>query len=121
MKLGFIGAGNMGSAIINGILNQHALEPDSLYVSRKHPEKSTELAQKGVHIMQDNVSLAESVDCILLAVKPVTQRVSFVKFTTCWSVNSSSPLSPDGRLTCSKTRFRKRRDSSVSCPTHRLP
>lgn len=61
----------MGSAIINGILNQHALEPDSLYVSRKHPEKSTELAQKGVHIMQDNVSLAESVDCILLAVKPV--------------------------------------------------
>ena len=71
MKLGFIGAGNMGSAIINGILNQHALEPDSLYVSRKHPEKSTELAQKGVHIMQDNVSLAESVDCILLAVKPV--------------------------------------------------
>lgn len=53
MKLGFIGAGNMGSAIINGILNQHALEPDSLYVSRKHPEKSTELAQKGVHIMQE--------------------------------------------------------------------
>ena len=71
MKLGFIGAGNMGSAIINGILNQDALPADSLYVSRKHPEKSAELAQKGVHIIQDNVSLAEAADCVLLAVKPV--------------------------------------------------
>ena len=71
MKLGFIGAGNMGSAIISGILNKGALPADCIYVSRKHPEKGAELAQKGVHIMKDNLSLVQAVDCILLAVKPV--------------------------------------------------
>ena len=68
MKLGFIGAGNMGSAII---LNKGALPADCIYVSRKHPEKGAELAQKGVHIMKDNLSLVQAVDCVLLAVKPV--------------------------------------------------
>ena len=71
MKLGFIGAGNMGSAIISGILNKGALPADCIYVSRKHPEKGAELAQKGVHIMKDNLSLVQAVDCVLLAVKPV--------------------------------------------------
>ena len=40
MKLGFIGAGNMGSAIIKGVLNQQAFQADEIYLSRKHPEKS---------------------------------------------------------------------------------
>ena len=71
MKLGFIGAGNMGSAIISGILNKGALPADCIYVSRKHPEKGAELTQKGVHIMKDNLSLVQAVDCVLLAVKPV--------------------------------------------------
>lgn len=71
MKLGFIGAGNMGSAIISGILNKGALPADCIYVSRKHPEKGAELARKGVHIMKDNLSLVQAVDCVLLAVKPV--------------------------------------------------
>lgn len=71
MKLGFIGAGNMGSAIISGVLNKRALLADSIYVSRKHPEKGAELAQKGVHIMADNLSLVRAVDCVLLAIKPV--------------------------------------------------
>ena len=71
MKLGFIGAGNMGSAIISGILNKGALPADCIYVSRKHPEKGAELAQKGVHSMKDNLSLVQAVDCVLLAVKPV--------------------------------------------------
>ena len=71
MKLGFIGAGNMGSAIIKGILNRKCLTADALYVSRKHPEKSDELARQGVHIMPDNTSLVRAVDCVVLAVKPV--------------------------------------------------
>ena len=40
MKLGFIGAGNMGSAIISGILNKGALPADCIYVSRKHPARN---------------------------------------------------------------------------------
>ena len=43
MKLGFIGAGNMGSAIIKGVLNQQAFLADEIYLSRKHPEKSADV------------------------------------------------------------------------------
>ena len=71
MKLGFIGAGNMGSAIIHGVLAKNFLKAEDLYISRKRPELSAELAQKGVHIAKGNIDLVESVDCIILAVKPV--------------------------------------------------
>ena len=71
MKLGFIGAGNMGSAIIKGILSRQCLPADALFISRKHPEKSDALARQGVHIMPDNTSLVQAVDCVVLAVKPV--------------------------------------------------
>ena len=74
MKLGFIGAGNMGSAIIKGILNKQALQADEIYLSRKHPEKSTEFVNTGIHVMPDNTSLVQAVDCIVLAIKPVYAR-----------------------------------------------
>lgn len=71
MKLGFIGAGNMGSAIIKGILSKRALPADSLYISRKHPERSDDFAHQGVHVTGSNVALVQAVDCVVLAVKPV--------------------------------------------------
>ena len=61
----------MGSAIIEGILRKQCLPADALYVSRKHPEKSAALAQRGAHILPDNVSLVQAVDAVVLAVKPV--------------------------------------------------
>lgn len=70
MKLGFIGAGNMGSAIIKGVLNQQAFLADEIYLSRKHPEKSADFINMGVHVMPDNISLVQAADCIVLAVKP---------------------------------------------------
>ena len=74
LKLGFIGAGNMGSAIIKGILNHACMEAQNLYVSRKHPELSSDLARAGVHIMHSNAELVRAVDCVVLAVKPVYLR-----------------------------------------------
>lgn len=71
MKLGFIGAGNMGSAIIKGILDQNCVQTHDLYISRKRPELSVELARKGVHVLNSNIDLVRSVDCVVLAVKPV--------------------------------------------------
>ena len=71
MKLGFIGAGNMGGAIIAGALRGGVIAPDALYISRKRPELSASLAAQGAHILQSNVALAEAADCVVLAVKPV--------------------------------------------------
>lgn len=71
MKLGFIGAGNMGSAIIKGILAKGFIEPQDLFISRKHPELSVEYAKRGVQIMASNTALVQAVDYVVLAVKPV--------------------------------------------------
>ena len=71
MKIGFIGAGNMGSAIINGILSKEFIRPEDIYISRKRPELSTDMAQLGIHVTQSNAQLVRAVDCVVLAVKPI--------------------------------------------------
>lgn len=71
MKLGFIGMGNMGSAILKGILRRNFLPAAQLYISRKHPEQSQEMAEQGVHVFGSNVELVRAVDCVVLAVKPI--------------------------------------------------
>ena len=71
MKIGFIGAGNMGKAIIAGALSSGIIAPDDLYISRKRPQLSAGLAAKGAKIMANNVDLVREVDCVVLAIKPV--------------------------------------------------
>lgn len=71
MKLGFIGAGNMGSAIIKGILDQNCVLPKDIYISRKRPALSAEFAAQGVQIVRSNQELVQAVDCVVIAVKPV--------------------------------------------------
>ena len=70
MKLGFIGAGNMGSAIIRGVLGSGMLPAQEIGISRKHPELSVEFARQGVFLTDCNEDLVLKSDCIVLAVKP---------------------------------------------------
>ncbi|MBR1710170.1 MAG: pyrroline-5-carboxylate reductase [Clostridia bacterium] len=70
MKLGFIGLGHMGSAILNGILEHRLVAPENIYVSRKHPELSSDLAALGIHVMSSNKEVAAHCDTVVLAVKP---------------------------------------------------
>lgn len=71
MKLGFIGAGNMGSAILKGILRDGRLPAGELAVTDKLPEMRERFASEGVHVMDDNRALVQACECILLAIKPV--------------------------------------------------
>ena len=71
MKLGFIGAGNMGSAILKGILKQNYLQPADIAITDKLPHLCVAFAECGVHVMDNNQDLVRSCDCVLLAVKPV--------------------------------------------------
>ena len=70
MKLGFIGAGNMGSAIIEGVLHSGVLPAQEIGISRRHPELSAGLAAQGVFLTDCNEELVRKSDCIVLAVKP---------------------------------------------------
>lgn len=69
--LGFIGAGNMGSALIRGLINTKAIEAKNVYVCGHHPEKLQEF-QNELHfnICSDIAGVIEASDAVLFAVKP---------------------------------------------------
>ena len=70
MKIGFIGSGNMGSAIIGGIVNSGIAKPQDIVVSDINAaglQKTKE--QFGVNITSNNKEAAEC-DIVFLCVKP---------------------------------------------------
>lgn len=72
MKLGFIGAGNMGGAILQGIINNKYILPEQVWVTDVNMNTCLALADKTkVQVANDNVTLVQNCDMILLAVKPV--------------------------------------------------
>lgn len=71
MKLGFIGAGNMGSAILQGILKSGLLSADEVAIADKQPSQTAKFASQGVRVMGGNKELVSACECVLLAIKPV--------------------------------------------------
>lgn len=71
MRIGFIGAGNMASAIIKGILLSEKVPADQIYVSDVNPDACNKFCGSGVRICANNKDLVCSVDCVVLAIKPV--------------------------------------------------
>lgn len=74
--LGVIGAGNMGSAILQGALDSGIMSPEQVWIANPHVEKLTPFGDRGVTTTVSNLELAKAVDILLLAVKP--QRISEV-------------------------------------------
>ena len=69
-KIGFIGAGNMATAIINGILRQKAEQPENIFVFDLDESKLDLMREKGVGTVSSCKELTEKSDIIVLAVKP---------------------------------------------------
>ncbi len=71
MKLGFIGLGNMASAIIGGILKEGIAAPEDIIGSAR-TEKTAEkkAAEFGIEVCTENRKVAEQADVLVLAVKP---------------------------------------------------
>ena len=68
--LGFIGAGNMNSAILKGVLAQGAVRPEQVWISDRDGDKLAALAAQGVHTTTDNREVAAHVSMLVLGVKP---------------------------------------------------
>lgn len=68
--IGFIGAGNMASALIQGLIAD-GVKPENILASDRNSDKLAEL-QKGCAIRtpQDNTTVVREADVIVLAVKP---------------------------------------------------
>ena len=110
-KLGFIGAGNMGEAILRGILREGLVTPSSVYIFDPNKEKVKELQlELGVLTAQSSSAMISACDVVLLAVKPnicaaVLQECSvslknkaLISIVTGWSRADIAELAPDCRI-----------------------
>ena len=66
--LGFIGAGNMNSAILNGVLSQGLVAPGQVWLSNRSEGKLASFQERGVHTTTDNRRVAEQASVIVLGV-----------------------------------------------------
>lgn len=67
---GFLGYGNMGAAILSGILSRGILQPEQALIYDPEPQRMGEAKALGVGCAATPRQLAESCDTLLLAVKP---------------------------------------------------
>lgn len=77
LTISFIGSGNMGEAMIQGLLKQRMVQPQQIIAVDPRPERLEELAATyGVRSTTDNLEGATKADILVLSVKPqVLDRV----------------------------------------------
>ncbi len=69
--IGFIGAGNMGGAIIGGIVRSSLVPATSILASDKGMEGLNKLKDSyGINVTTDNIKVASESDILFLSVKP---------------------------------------------------
>jgi len=70
-KLAVLGAGKMGTTLIQALLDSKLLEPNRIVATAKHSQNLDELARRfGIEVTPDNRSAVKDADLILLCVKP---------------------------------------------------
>lgn len=70
-KIGFIGAGNMGQAMIGALIASGCAEPACLFVSDVSQARTEALAETcGITMLAGNTQIVQTCDIIVFAVKP---------------------------------------------------
>jgi pyrroline-5-carboxylate reductase len=81
-KILFIGAGNMATALIGGLVNG-GVEPETIFASDINPAAMQELhKQYGVQVDGDLQQMLAAVDTVVLAIKPQHMREVCQSFST---------------------------------------
>ncbi len=110
-KLGFIGIGNMGEAILRGILREGILTPQNVYIFDLNTKKVQALqSELGVLTAQSGAAMIAACDAVLLAVKPnvcaavlndcgkALKNKALISIVTGWSRKDIAALVPDCRI-----------------------
>lgn len=70
-KVGFIGGGNMTSAIVSGVVKSRTFPAEQMYVFDIHEEKRENIRRKtGIRVADSALNLVKTCDIVFLAVKP---------------------------------------------------
>ncbi len=88
-NIGFIGAGNMGSAIIGGLIDKSIVKASQIYVVSQHQYKTQATAEKfGINAAINIEKLTIASDILIVAVKPkvvakvLLEALPFIKKNT---------------------------------------
>lgn len=88
-KFGFIGVGNMATAIIGGMLDRNFANAENIYICDHEVEKCDFFSKKGAVVCENAIEVTKNSDIIVLAVKP--QNYAEV-------LNSLSKVSCDNKI-----------------------
>ncbi|MCP3955042.1 MAG: pyrroline-5-carboxylate reductase [Desulfobacterales bacterium] len=70
-KIGFIGSGNMGEAMIGGLIDSGAAQPENIICSDVREDLLQEIEAKfGISTSTSNTAVAADADIVILAIKP---------------------------------------------------
>ena len=69
-KVGFIGAGNIASAIINGAINSGYIIPEKIYIYDLDLQKLNNFSKTGVNMCGSEIELVNTCDYVFLTIKP---------------------------------------------------
>ncbi len=70
-KIGFMGIGNIAQIILKGLLKSGTLRSGQIYASNRSPGKLIKAVKDwGIHSVENNEELVESVDVVILSMKP---------------------------------------------------
>ncbi|MCU0333984.1 MAG: pyrroline-5-carboxylate reductase [Chitinophagaceae bacterium] len=70
MKIAIIGAGNLGGAIAQGLLNSGFCKAADISITRRNTAQLDTFARQGCMVTSDNKAAAKNADVVVLAVKP---------------------------------------------------
>jgi pyrroline-5-carboxylate reductase len=69
-KIAVIGGGNLGSAIVEGILQSGFAKAEDITVTKRNIATLTALKEKGVKVIADNNKAIHDAEIVILAIKP---------------------------------------------------
>jgi len=69
-KITIIGVGNMGGAIVNGLLKSGYIQGAGITVADRKKKILDDMQEKGVRVFEDNLKASKGAELIILAVKP---------------------------------------------------
>ena len=70
MKIGVIGAGNLGTALVKGLIESEKFHIDDFILSRRTVYKLDSLKKQGFNVTCNNIEAIEQSDVVILAVLP---------------------------------------------------
>ncbi len=70
LKFAIIGAGNIGSAIVEGFLKTGIIKAENIYITDQRPEPLELFKAKGLHTGKDNDKAVAFADIVIICVKP---------------------------------------------------